>query len=1397
MNDYTFNKTYFSTAILFLTLFLVGIAFSQSPTKPTLALVEDTGTDASDKTTDNSAITISNLTEGNSWSFSTDSGSSWITGDDVGSSGTVSFDPAFAITGSFDETIAAEVSATAIGAKDSFESNSYDQILNNVFFFDVTMPATLTSSKEVLVESGGDAVGIVIFTENGALKTTIADGSHESELTLSSAFTANTRYWIVVEMKPLDTTANTNTLTYYIAEKGSDDNPTVFTQFATKTNAWTGTDWCGGNAGGWGQTDTDGNAQGPEETTYANFTGTFHAGKFYSNKSFDDLWKTEGAATTSVTVRHTAASDSSSTTDSDAFTFTRDNVGPPITSDATVTVLEGNGVDEAFYTITTSETGSITYDIEGADVSSFTLEGAAGVKFNTAPDYETKSSYTFTATATDAAGNKSTQEVVVTVTDHNEAPTFTSDATFNIRENWSVNSVVFTVVATDPENNTLTYSLTGSNVFSINSSTGEVTLQSALDYESDTKSYTLTATVQDNGFPNNTETQEITVTVTDVTDETPPSKPTIALQSDSGSSSSDGVTNNSAITISSLTEGNSWSFSTDSGSNWIAGDEVESSGTVSFDPAFAISGSFDETIAATASASSISTEDSFGGSEDYDEILTNVFFFDVTMPATLTSGKEVLVESGGSSTGIVIFTENGALKITIGGGSDESELTLSSALSAGTRYWIMVEMKPLSAADSTNTLTYYIAEKDGSDDPTVFTQFATKTNAWTGTDWCGSDSGGWGRTDADGNAQGPNGTTYVNFSGTFHAGKFYSNKSFDDLWKTEGTGGETSITVRHTDTSFNIKDSDAFTFTRDNIEPPITSSATATAIDENSGTDTSFYTITTSEAGSITYGIEGADAGSFTLEGAGVKFNTAPDHETKDSYTFTATATDAAGNKGSITVSLSINDLADDNPVFTSGATATVAENQTSTGYTAAATPDVSGATVTYSLNGGDDQDKFEINSSSGVLTFKTAPDYENPQGGSDDDSNNYVVIVEASDATNTATQTVTVTVTDVDDTAPAKPAITFTDNGDSTSDGITNDASLTISDLEVGATLELSRNNGTNWLTYGEITTTSMTIDGSKLAIPGTLDDSPTEKQTEVTNTDSLKDHSGDLPDSFYFDITMPDPLTSDKEIIYETGGTGIGVAFFSEGGTLKGSIFNNNDASDLTAENVFEAGKRYAILIEFTAGHDVKYYVAEKLADALPANFGDAKATGSDILDGVNSSTTWSGSDGAGWGQVNATAQGDENTDTYVSFTGTFHEGRFYNGKSYSDIWNDLDESSPQTLVDTTQQSTIVARQTDTTGNVSEVSDGVMIQLTTLNVDTIAEEKFFYTNPVTNMLELVSESPIKGVRLYSLSGQKVLEVSSERTKLTLDISSLATGLYVMKVITQTSEKTVKLVKE
>ena len=67
----------------------------------------------------------------------------------------------------------------------------------------------------------------------------------------------------------------------------------------------------------------------------------------------------------------------------------------------------------------TDETGIATFAKKaGQDESLFTLNGSTGeLTFNTAPDFETKSSYTLTVQATDTLNNVSEKELTVNVTD--------------------------------------------------------------------------------------------------------------------------------------------------------------------------------------------------------------------------------------------------------------------------------------------------------------------------------------------------------------------------------------------------------------------------------------------------------------------------------------------------------------------------------------------------------------------------------------------------------------------------------------------------------------------------------------------------------------------------------------------------------------------------------------------------------------------------------------------------------------------------------------------------------------------------------------------------------------------------------------------------------------------
>ena len=100
-------------------------------------------------------------------------------------------------------------------------------------------------------------------------------------------------------------------------------------------------------------------------------------------------------------------------------------------------------------------------------------------------------------------------------------------------------------------------------------------------------------------------------------------------------------------------------------------------------------------------------------------------------------------------------------------------------------------------------------------------------------------------------------------------------------------------------------------------------------------------------------------------------------------------------------------------PVITSSASFSADENQTAIGTVTAT--DADGDTITYSISGSE----ITINSSSGVLTFASAPDYET--------KSTYSATVTASDGTNSTTQAITVTIIDVEENINA-PVITSSD---------------------------------------------------------------------------------------------------------------------------------------------------------------------------------------------------------------------------------------------------------------------------------------------------------------------------------------------------------------------------------
>ncbi len=131
-------------------------------------------------------------------------------------------------------------------------------------------------------------------------------------------------------------------------------------------------------------------------------------------------------------------------------------------------------------------------------------------------------------------------------------------------------------------------------------------------------------------------------------------------------------------------------------------------------------------------------------------------------------------------------------------------------------------------------------------------------------------------------------------------------------------------------------------------------------------------------------------------------------------------------------------------PVITSngaGATASISrpENQTAvTTVTATGTP-----TPTFALAGGADAARFTINSSTGVLTFLSSPDFETPTDSNAD--NVYQVVVQATNSVGSDTQTISVTVTDVNEETTVGDLYVATTGNDTTGNGTVGNPYRTI----------------------------------------------------------------------------------------------------------------------------------------------------------------------------------------------------------------------------------------------------------------------------------------------------------------------------------------------------------------
>ena len=227
------------------------------------------------------------------------------------------------------------------------------------------------------------------------------------------------------------------------------------------------------------------------------------------------------------------ATDSDGNDDTEDWTVTVNDVTETVSFNINV-IANANISENAIYTsVTPSLTGDapigiVTYSLGGTDAADFTINSTTGVVSMVARDFEnpadenTDNMYEVSITATDSDGNDDTQTWTVTVNDVTESAAFTINAisNTNVNENSLYTSVTPNIAGTPI--GTVTYTLGGTDAadFTINSSTGVVSMISR-DFESPADANTdnvyevsITATDTDN----NMASQNWTVTVNDITE---------------------------------------------------------------------------------------------------------------------------------------------------------------------------------------------------------------------------------------------------------------------------------------------------------------------------------------------------------------------------------------------------------------------------------------------------------------------------------------------------------------------------------------------------------------------------------------------------------------------------------------------------------------------------------------------------------------------------------------------------------------------------------------------------------------------------------------------------------------------------------------------------------------
>ena len=616
-------------------------------------------------------------------------------------------------------------------------------------------------------------------------------------------------------------------------------------------------------------------------------------------------------------------------------TVTNANEGPVVTGDATVRYAENGTAAVATYSATDPENDRVTWTLTGDDAEDFRVSGTGAITFQMAPDFETLADegennvYNVVVTATDSGGLSDSITVNITVTDVNEGPVVTGDATVEYAENGTAAVAAYT--AADPEGATVTWSLTGDDAEDFRvSGTGALTFQMAPDFENpkdggENNVYNVVVTATDSGGLSDSIT--VNITVTDVND-------VLTAEDDAATTKEDTAVDIDVAYNDSAPDGATLTFTLrTTPSHGTAAFKPDATGVITYTPMTNYNGMDTFEYIAT------------GDANGYDE---------ATVTVTVTAVNDEPVVTGDAT---IRYAENGTAAVGTYTATDPDGDTITGGLT-------------LSGADAD--------------------QFNFSSGALT----------------------------------------FRVSPDFETP-ADENTNNVYNVIVSASDRSLSGTLAVQVTVTDVNEVLTVTGDATVEYA-ENGTAAIATYTATDPEGATVTWSLTGDDAEDFRVSSTGVlTFRTAPDFETpadageNNVYDVTVSASDRSLS-GTLAVQVTVTDV---NEVLTVTGDATVeyAENGAAAIATYTAT-DPEGATVTWSLTG-DDAEDFRV-SGTGALTFQTSPDFENPADKNAD--NVYNVVVTASDGNSSGTLAVQVTVTNVNEapTVTGDAIVEYAENG-------------------------------------------------------------------------------------------------------------------------------------------------------------------------------------------------------------------------------------------------------------------------------------------------------------------------------------------------------------------------------